>query len=416
MPSMTVSSHRPDASSSLTQTSSAPTAGVLDGGGFTPPGRELLAVFVIVLAVYIAVTPRPHGFYHHHVYMAKAFLAGRVDLSGVPDHYHDVIRLNGKVYAPFQPLPAVLLMPLVAIKGDATHPGRFGQVMGALAVAIFVGALGRMRRPRPIRIFTGIALGLGSVLWSATAIGSTWFFAHVVVVLMLTLVLWELSGAARGWLVGAWLTAAWLARATLLPAIPAVAVLLVLRHRGARPLVGYMLASAVGLAVLAGYNYLRFGNPLEAGYELLSLGLTNAVTLAQTGYVGLVYIPRHLYVMLFRGPELLGSWPFLKPSPDGMALIFTSPIIVRLLFARVGLGRSLVWGLPIACILAPMLIFFSTGWVQFGYRYSLDWWPFALVLLAFALGERPVAVDWALLTASVAMNGLGAYWVRALGW
>lgn len=166
--------------------------GRLDGGHGRPPAWELLAVFIVTLAVYVAVTPRPHGFYHHYVYMAKAFLDRRVDLVNVPAHYHDVIRLDGKVYAPFQPLPAVLLMPLVAIKGEAAHPGRLGQVLGAVSVAVLVGALGRLGRPRPVRIFAGVALGLGSVLWSATAIGSTWFFAHVVVTLLLALVLWEL--------------------------------------------------------------------------------------------------------------------------------------------------------------------------------------------------------------------------------
>jgi hypothetical protein len=63
-----------------------------------------------------------------------------------------------------------------------------------------------------------------------------------------------------------------------------------------------------------------------------------------------------------------------------------------------------------------MLLFFSQGWVQFGYRYSLDWWVFVLVLLAYALGDRPRAIDYALLAVSVGMNALGAYWVRALGW
>jgi hypothetical protein len=54
--------------------------------------------------------------------------------------------------------------------------------------------------------------------------------------------------------------------------------------------------------------------------------------------------------------------------------------------------------------------------VQYGYRYSLDWWVFVMVLLALALGPRPRAVDFALLGVSVSMNLLGVYWVRALGW
>lgn len=405
--------HRPDASSPERPAPLSPD--VLGGGGRTPPLRELLAVFVVVLAVYVTVTPRPHGFYHHYVYMAKAFLAGRVDLVSVPIHYHDLIHLNGKVYAPFQPLPAVLLMPLVALKGEAAHPGRLGQIIAALAVAGFVGSLGRLGRTRAVRLFAGAALGLGSVLWSVTAIGSTWFFAHTVVTLMLVLVIWELAGPARGWLVGVWLACAWLARATLLPAIPAMALLLLLRHRAVRPLIGFGLASAAGLAILAAYNYARFGDALEAGYGMLSLALPSAVAVGQTGYVGLEYIPRHLYTMLFRAPVLLDAWPFLKPDPGGMALAFTSPVIVRLLFGHQP-RRALAWLLPVAAVVGPTLIFFSTGWIQFGYRYSLDWWPFVLVLLAYALGERPTVVDYGLLAAAVAMNALGVYWVRALGW
>ncbi len=411
---MTDMPHRPDASSRENRAPSPP-PGALEDGGPTPPLRELLAVFVVVLVVYVSVTPRPHGFYHHYVYMAKAFLAGRVDLVGVPNYYHDVIRLNGKVYAPFQPLPAVLLMPLVALKGETAHPGRLGQIISALVVAVFVGALGRLGRSRSVRVFAGIALGLGSVLWSATAIGSTWFFAHTVVTLLLVLVTWELAGPSRGWLVGAWLAGAWLARATLLPAIPAVAVLLVLRHRTIRPLVGFGLASAAGLVVLAAYNYARFGNVLEAGYGMLTLAVPSTITVQETGYLGLEYIPRHLYTMLFRAPVLLDSWPFLKPDPNGMALAFTSPVIVRVLFGGPG-RRAFVWILPIAAVVVPTLIFFSTGWIQFGYRYSLDWWPFALVLLAYALRERPAPMDYALLAAAVAMNALGVYWVRTLGW
>lgn len=375
---------------------------------------ERVLVFVVILAVYVLVTPRPHGFYHHHVYMAKAFLAGRVDLRGVPPHYHDLIYRDGRVYAPFQPVPALLLMPLVAVWGDDVHPGRMGQVAAALGVAIFVGALGRLGRPRPVRLAMGLALGLGSVLWSATAIGSAWFFAHVVVTLALALLVWELAGPARGWVAGVWLACAFLSRATLVPAIPAVAVLLWLRRGTARAFPGFALAAGAGLAVLLGYNFLRFGTPFEFGFGLVTLALPSAQTVTRTGWYGWAYVPQHLYTLLFRAPELVAAFPFLKPDPAGMALFFTSPLIVRLLFGRA--GPAWLWALPVPLIVAPVLVYFSTGWVQFGYRYSLDWWPFLLVVLACTLEIRPRAPDIALLAAGIGMNGLGAYWVRVLGW
>jgi hypothetical protein len=375
---------------------------------------ERVLVFAVILAVYVLVTPRPHGFYHHHVYMAKAFLAGRVELQGVPPHYHDLIYRGGRVYAPFQPLPAVLLMPLVAVWGDAVHPGRTGQVAAALAVALLVGALGRLGRPRRVRLVVGLALGLGSVLWSATAIGSAWFFAHVTVTLALALLIWELSGPARGWMAGVWLACAFLSRATLVAAIPAVGALLWLRHGSARALAGFAVAAGAGFAVLLGYNVWRFGAPFEFGFRLVALALPSAQTVERTGWFGWSYLPQHLYTMLFRTPELIAAFPFLRPDPAGMALLFTSPLIVRLLFGRA--GPAWLWALPVPFIAAPVLVYFSTGWVQFGYRYSLDWWPFLLVVLAYTLDERPRAADVALLAAGVAMNGLGAYWVRVLGW
>jgi hypothetical protein len=123
----------------------------------------------------------------------------------------------------------------------------------------------------------------------------------------------------------------------------------------------------------------------------------------------------HLYALFVRAPDLLATFPYLRPSPWGMALVFTSPVILRLLFAADRV-TWLPWGGLILATAVPMLAFFSVGWVQFGYRYSLDWWVFLLVLLAYALGTRPRPVDYALLTIGVAMNALGVYWVRALGW
>ena len=68
------------------------------------------------------------------------------------------------------------------------------------------------------------------------------------------------------------------------------------------------------------------------------------------------------------------------------------------------------------------LMHFSQGWVQFGYRFSLDAAPFALVLVAIgaerliARWRRGVAVASALLVLSVAVNLWGVAWSRLLGW
>jgi hypothetical protein len=67
---------------------------------------------------------------------------------------------------------------------------------------------------------------------------------------------------------------------------------------------------------------------------------------------------------------------------------------------------------------APNLLYYNTGWYQFGYRFSLDFTPFLLVLVAMGL-RRPLhpaagTLFGALLAASVASNLLGARWFLRL--
>ena len=67
---------------------------------------------------------------------------------------------------------------------------------------------------------------------------------------------------------------------------------------------------------------------------------------------------------------------------------------------------------------------FSQGWVQFGYRFSNDFVPFALLLVALGLRapRRRVAVagrmplGMALVVVSIAVNAWGVAWGRLLGW
>ena len=66
---------------------------------------------------------------------------------------------------------------------------------------------------------------------------------------------------------------------------------------------------------------------------------------------------------------------------------------------------------------------FSQGWVQFGYRFSNDVAPFALLLVALGCGApgRSPALGhgWsrrASSSLSIAVNLWGVVWSRLLGW
>ena len=117
--------------------------------------------------------------------------------------------------------------------------------------------------------------------------------------------------------------------------------------------------------------------------------------------------------------------PLAVPSDVGMSLLLTSPAYL-LAFAALGrFGRSrLVTGsmLAIALVALLNLMHFSQGWVQFGYRFSNDFAPFALILVALGFERLARRRRWgmplgmALVVVSIAINAWGVAWGRLLGW
>ena len=126
--------------------------------------------------------------------------------------------------------------------------------------------------------------------------------------------------------------------------------------------------------------------------------------------------------------------PLVLPKDTGMSILLTSPAYLLVLPAiRWGFGRSrLVTGAALAVLIVALvnLMHFSQGWVQFGYRFSLDFAPWAILLVAIGL-ERIAAPTrrarragaWALVALAIVLVALsvfvnlwGVVWGDVLGW
>jgi len=142
-------------------------------------------------------------------------------------------------------------------------------------------------------------------------------------------------------------------------------------------------ASAIGVA-LAWHNYARFANPFEFGHRYLNVQWQERI--GRFGLFNYHFLSRNLAAALVLLPRIMARAPFVKISQHGMSLLVTSPNLAYTVMPqeRSSLTRPL-W-LTIAAVAIPSLLYQNSGYIQCGYRFSLDYMVYFIVLLA--IGNR----------------------------
>ena len=368
--------------------------------------HSTFSVFLAALILYALTAVLGGNFHHqklaHFNLLADALLRGDLYLAN-PIYTHDLIRFQGRWFVPFPPGAALLLVPFVALFGVNFNEVALSVVVGAGNVALIYGLLRALTRQGFSRLDGQGVLWLmglfaaGTAHWYAAASGGVSFLAHICAVTGLTAALLLAATGRSPWLIGLAMAWALLSRPTLVLATPAVAVLwLEARRRleptGATQDVGSLLRAAAllapqaaALALLLAYNRLRFGNWLEFGYQWAQTTFELGTRLVTWGQFNWHYLPENLRVALAGLPLLRNKVPFIWPDPNGLSLFLATPTFLWLYTAlrrdRVAIAAWLSLGL--VCV--PLLLYFNTGWVQFGYRFSLDFLPLAFMLLAMGL-------------------------------
>jgi hypothetical protein len=358
------------------------------------------------------------------VHLAHAWLEGRLDLGGDPPGTNDwacfdtvsrgpcpagQYRFSGpdaeryRWYVSFPPLPAILLLPVVAIFGFATLDALFWALFAGAAPALlfivlrFLRESGRSgRSPRDDLLVTTL-FAIGSVYYFVAAQGTVWFAAHVVAAACVCLYLSCSFGARRPALAGLALGLAFLSRpATLLlapfflleavtaakqePRAPSDSAFRILRTLGT---FAVPLAAAAVFAMW--HNAARFGDPFEFGHRFLQIRWRSRIE--TWGLFSTHYLPRNLTVFFLSMPWLIQSSPFVRISRHGLALWFTSPNLLWSLWPKKADTTVVaLWAAVLPTALCTLL-YQNTGWVQFGYRFSLDYLPLLFVLVALS-GRR----------------------------
>ena len=100
------------------------------------------------------------------------------------------------------------------------------------------------------------------------------------------------------------------------------------------------------------------------------------------------FLSRNLAAALILLPRIMTHYPYVKVSQHGMSLLVTSPNLAYTVMPQERSPLTKALWFTILTTALPSLLYQSSGYVQFGYRYSLDYMVYFVVLLA--IGNRPL--------------------------
>lgn len=390
--------------------------------------RELLLIsmlaiiYIVIVGVHCVIRGAPEGG-SHFVYLADGWLRGHLYIHDTPPALSDYTLHNGHWYVAFPPLPALLLLPFVAVlhlRYQAVLTLAFSIAMGIVDIVLMLRVYKRLAQYSTMTFATSawllVLFALGTEHFYATMQGNVWYLAHVVATTFLLLYIDETLGKRRPWLAGIFLGLAVLARSTTLFTLLFFLVLTYAERRKMRELCqqwskfGGVLCLFVGAMLL--YNLARFGSLLDFGYTGMNVNPLLSADLHIYGQFSKHFIRTNLRYMWLEPPRLLKTFPYVTFNPFGTGIFWTTPaLLLAFLAFRLRTQRWLALSLLAACALpiAAILLYFNTGWYQFGYRFAMDFLPFALLLATLGMRSKLWWPEKALITLSVLMNVWGYF-------
>jgi hypothetical protein len=356
------------------------TSGPDDG---TVIGSVLAGIVTFVLLALVSQLKETP--YNNYVLLADALLHHHVWIDW-PGDYIDALNFGGLHYVIEAPMPALLLLPWVALSGTSANQTVLAVVLASVAVGIGWEIARQLRVPLITRAWLCGFLLLGTDLFWCAMLGDVWFIAHVSAVTFTLAALLELMGKRRGWLVSIFAVCALESRFTLLLALPMYAALLAsdpaVDRRG-RKLLSFVLPLIPFAALWVLYNEVRWHVPYDIGYTAWyhqdSAG-------EPTGSMfRLEYLANQVQSFFVQYPQFLRGFPYAVPGYGGVALTWTSPALLLALFAV--RPKRWVFGLWLAtlAVAAPSFVYYVNGYAQFGMRHALDFEPFLFVLMAIGM-------------------------------
>lgn len=358
--------------------------------------RVLKFLIIYFFAIVFIFNFIPQG-EQHFSYLASSFLQGKTYFLTQPGSWGDTVFFKGHHYWPEGPFPSIILMPFVALFSLFNQFFSHGYLQFFIVLGVFYLVFKITRKfeySQNDSLYLAFAFCFSSAFLGVAMSPWSWYFSQVTTVFLEFLVINEylsnrrylLLGLLSGFLVATRTTAS---LTILYIALHAILVVNASFSSKLKNLLKLSVPYIIFIAVLALYNFLRFGNVFEQGYSWCLCGDFHTYAREYYGILSLLHIPGNLYYFLLSVPlpvfkdavSHVLQFPFVKANTWGMSIFVTSPIFFYLFLLSYKDKLSKILIVTAIVIAIPIFLYYGIGYRQFGYRYSLDFLPLLFFLL-----------------------------------
>lgn len=383
----------------------------------------------LALVAFVLFYFSTNGKMYHMDYTARiasALLHGQLGLSEQPPSWlNEAVPLGGKYFSVF-PLGAVLsMLPVAALQQVKLVTGFPGRATAAVIAATTVYFFYRLSTIADVstakRVLFSLYPVFGTWTWANLGFGGAWQIALGLALLGEVTALYFTLVRRNPWLAGACFAIAFGNRSELIVTTPFFLYFLAgapkLFGKGTRRGISQAAAAnwrsiaaflvipiVLGLCTL-GYNWGRFGFPLDFGYARIPGVLEEPWY--KHGLFSFRAIPWNAYKMLFEGLTDVPQFPFLRPHGFGASIFLVSPVLF-LLFREGGEYRAICWSV-VALLTFILWCHGNPGGWQFSYRYGMILLPWFFILILTNGPRKLTANEIGLISVSFLLNGLATY-------
>jgi 4-amino-4-deoxy-L-arabinose transferase-like glycosyltransferase len=344
-----------------------------------------------------------NGNHNAYIHFAQSLLKGDLNLpSTIPD-VGDLAYFDGKYYLPYPPLPGIILVPFVAIFGAGhVNTVAIATAMACICLYLLHNILSKLKISQEYIPWLIAATVFGTGFWFALfTTHHVYAFAHITSFLFQLLAINEILGKRRWWFVGIFIGCTFLTRQfTIFYVLFALGYMYYLHKAqqekiSIKNILALVLSIGFFVVLYLGYNYIRFGNALDSGYDhIVFIGVLKE-RVQQYGVFSSKYFLYNLYASLIKGFNInfQGNTYLNIKDMDlwGTSLLSASPFIIASVKANLPRLLKLAAWVTILTIFTGQLFYHNNGYEQVNTsRFSLDFLPLVFVLLSKGTSKIPM--------------------------